>query len=400
MKNKQITATALAVLMAASLSGPVYAEGPSGKEPSEGIAVGGPSGVSEEEAALAAALQDNRMEYGELAGRIEYFNMDYKKMNTAMVSGVVNSDAARALAEEADSLMEDARDLKTSDMDAETRALYESYKKSAKELRKAAQKTSNAEIPYSIQTELRRMKVQLTRVAQGLMTNYNKMLIQQETLNKQIELTQAQLQMTERMVGLGMKSQEDVLSATETMKRAEDGAAQINAGLQGIRQNLLILTGWNYDADVAIDPVPTSDLTRIASMNPEADLNGAIGTNYELQSVRKASAVGSVNRGVKKRNIELQEQQLASTLQQLYATVISKKQAYDAALSDFEAASQNMRIAETKNAMGMLGRLEYLAEESAYLTAKAAKETADIDLFTAMENYDWALKGSVSSGGN
>ena len=127
--------------------------------------------------------------------------------------------------------------------------------------------------------------------------------------------------------------------------------------------------------------------------HPENDLRSAIGANYDLQSLKGASASGSSARNVKKRNVAQSEQDVASTLQALYNTVISKRQSYEAALSEYAAAEQKMQAADRKYSLGMMGKLEYLSAQAEFLTSKSNKEVADIELFSAMEKYDWIKKG-------
>ncbi|MBR6615126.1 MAG: TolC family protein, partial [Lachnospiraceae bacterium] len=51
--------------------------------------------------------------------------------------------------------------------------------------------------------------------------------------------------------------------------------------------------------------------------------------------------------------------------------------------------------AERKYTLGMISKAEFLSEEIAWLTAKANKEQAALNLLAAMETYEWALKGLV-----
>ena len=55
-----------------------------------------------------------------------------------------------------------------------------------------------------------------------------------------------------------------------------------------------------------------------------------------------------------------------------------------------------MEAAERKLSVGSIGRLEYLQQENAYKTKEIAVRTAELNLFQAMETYDWALKGNLS----
>ena len=373
-RRKQITAAALAALAAISLTVPAYA-------------AAGPSGKTTYINGAGAGAEDTVLDYNDIDQRIENYNTNYKQLNSTLVNSTQSLDAARELREGASDLMDEAYELRSDGLNETTRELYDSYKETAKELRKQAQKLTNEELGSSYKKTLRQTKSKLVASTQQLMIQYSETIAKQELMNKQIELAQANLDAANRMAAMGMKSVQDIQTAQETLKQAESGAAQLKYGIDNMRQNLLILTGWNHDSAPEIRPVPASDLSRIDQMNPEND----------LRSLKGASASGSSARNVKKRNVAQSEQDVASTLQALYNTVISKRQSYEAALSEYAAAEQKMQAADRKYSLGMMGKLEYLSAQAEFLTSKSNKEVADIELFSAMEKYDWAVKGLIMS---
>lgn len=48
-------------------------------------------------------------------------------------------------------------------------------------------------------------------------------------------------------------------------------------------------------------------------------------------------------------------------------------------------------------AVGSSTQLQYQSAENAFITAKNTVETTKLQLFLAMENYDWIVKGLVAS---
>lgn len=383
-RRKQIVIVTLTALTALSLTVSAYA-------------AAGPSGKTTYTNGAGSGAEDTVLDYNDIENRIENYNTDYKKLNSTLVNAAQSLDAARDLREDASELMDEAYELRSEGLNETTRELYDSYKEAAQELRKQAQKLTNEELGSAQKKTLRQTKSKLVASTQQLMIQYSETVSKQELLNKQVEIAQANLDAATRMAGLGMKSTQDVQAAQETLKQAESGAAELKAGLDNMRQNLLILTGWNHDSTPEIHPIPASDLTRIDQMNPQNDLQAAIGANYDLQAIKGASAAGSSARNVKKRNVAQSEQDVASTLESLYNSVTAKRQSYEASLTEYAAAEQTMQAADRKNALGMMGKLEYLSAQAEYLTSKSNKEVADIELFSAMEKYDWAVKGLFMS---
>lgn len=363
------------------------------------LALTGYAGPAAKGNAAVDPLDDNWLEFDEVSARIQNYNTTYKEVKSQLVGGYLSLDAARELAEDAGELMEDAMDLKSGDMDEETKKLYESYKTAAKAMRKQAQSMTNADLPSTAERTLRQIEYQLTQAVQGLLIQYQTLQAQEEILLKNIELAQAQTNANLRMAELGMKSNEDYLSAQETLLSAQSSLLQVQSGKQNLYQNILLLLGFEADAPVEIAPIPDPDLSRLDTMNLSEDAQAAVWSNFSLRTVKNTAAAGAVNRANKKRTVSMTEQSVTAQVENLYAGVLSKKQAYDAALAEYEAAELSKAAADRSFSLGMLGKMEYLGAELQFLSAKASKVSAAMNLLSAMETYDWAVKGLLSSTG-
>ena len=56
-----------------------------------------------------------------------------------------------------------------------------------------------------------------------------------------------------------------------------------------------------------------------------------------------------------------------------------------------------MEAAEQKMAIGTISRLEYETQKNTYEQARIAVKTADMNLFQAMETYDWNVNGLAAT---
>ena len=308
------------------------------------VLTGGNTEVEEETSPYTKEqLEDGTLEYGEIAWRIEGYNSTYLNLRSQLYSQTTSQSAGTALAAEASALMEDAMDLKSDDMDAETRELFEGYKAAARELRKQGAKLTNKELSGTYARTLRQTKNKLVKAVQ---------------------------------------------QANSSAQQAENGALQL-------KQNILMLLGFDADAPVTFADVPVPDATRLATMDLAADAQAAVSENYDLMSVRAAKAEGSSNRTVKKRNVAYTEDSVTITVQNLYAAVVSKKQAYDSATAGYQAAAQSYEAAKRQNALGMLSRANYLGLECSWLSSVASYKSAELEYTKAVENYEWAVKGLI-----
>lgn len=393
-----------AALLSTVLSAPAYASKTPGigsdaliGDDATGPVLTGGNTESEEESSpyTKEQLEDGTLEYGEIAWRIEGYNTTYLNLRSQLYSQATNQSAGKALAAEASSLMEDALDLKSDDMDAETRELFEGYKAAAKELRKQGQKLTNKELSGTYARTLRQTKNKLVKAVQNLIIQYEELLPQVEMAKKNVEMCQVNVEAAEKMQTLGSASAQDVLTAKKALEQAKSGAEQAENGALQLKQNILMLLGFDADGAVEFADVPLPDEMRIAEIDLTADTQSANSANYDLMSVRSTSATGSSNRSVKKRNVAYTEDSVAIAVKNLYETMIAKKQAYDGAVSGYQAAAKSFEAAKRQNELGMLSKANYLGLECSWLSSVSSYKTAELEYIKAVENYEWAVKGLI-----
>mgnify|MGYP000606314528 CR=1 FL=1 len=88
------------------------------------------------------------------------------------------------------------------------------------------------------------------------------------------------------------------------------------------------------------------------------------------------------------------EQKLTSKMKRLYERCSHKAgNALEQARTGYEKARINKQQADTKYAIGMLSKDEYLMEELDYVQKEADYKAADLALQQAMDTYDWAVLG-------
>ena len=90
------------------------------------------------------------------------------------------------------------------------------------------------------------------------------------------------------------------------------------------------------------------------------------------------------------------EEQLRSNMDTLYYSLLEKQAALQAADTAFLQAQLTMDSNNRRYELGMLGQAEYLGTQITYCQAKAARDTANMNMLQALNEYNWALKGVVS----
>lgn len=241
---------------------------------------------------------------------------------------------------------------------------------------------------------IRRYERQTTAGVQQAMIGYETICQNIDTLNAMVSLYEQQAAMTERMTGLGMAVDTDMLSVQKDLLNARSQLMSLQSQQDSVRRTLCLLLGYDPDTNPEIRPIPEFDMNRLSGMDLEADTRKAIGNNYTLIGQR-TSAKGETNSQIAARLNRINEgdEKLTIEMQRLYQDVMDKKAAYDAALTGYTAAESSYGAAKRQYELGLVSPMQFTGLELSYLQKKAAKESANLSLLQAMENYDWAIMG-------
>lgn len=396
-RKNQILALGLAAVLTAASAVPAFA----------GYAPTGPGAEPEPEkydAATLSKLQDNVLEYDELALRVREYNPniseawrkygeskeDYQNMLTELEStyddSMDNIDAVLKPLKQAEKLMPQLNG--TVKQMSSLKSGYHSLVQGIRDT------VTNWDTSKRNTSQIRQYEKQVISGAQSAMIGYNTIVDNKVTLETMVDLYQKQCDMYQRMAALGLANQTDVVSAQTSLIGAKSQLASLQSQQDSVYRTLCLLLGYDTDSGVEIRNLPDFDMSRLDGMNLEADTKKAIGNNYTLIGQR-TSAKGETNAQIAARlnTIEEGEQKLTIEMQRLYQDVLDKKAAYEAAMTGYEAAEKSNGAAQRQYQNGLLSEMQYVGTQISYNQKKAAKESAELDLWTAMNAYDWGIEG-------
>ena len=396
-RKNQILALGLAAVLTAASAVPAFA----------GYAPTGPGAEPEPEkydAATLSKLQDNVLEYDELALRVREYNPniseawrkygeskeDYQNMLTELEStyddSMDNIDAVLKPLKQAEKLMPQLKG--TVKQMSSLKSGYHSLVQGIRDT------VTNWDTSKRNTSQIRQYEKQVIFGAQSAMIGYNTIVDNKATLETMVDLYQKQCDMYQRMAALGLANQTDVVSAQTSLIGAKSQLASLQSQEDSVYRTLCLLLGYDTDSGVEIRNLPAFDMSRLDGMNLEADTKKAIGNNYTLIGQR-TSAKGETNAQIAARlnTIEEGEQKLTIEMQRLYQDVLDKKAAYEAAMTGYEAAEKSNGAAQRQYQNGLLSEMQYVGTQISYNQKKAAKESAELDLWTAMNAYDWGIEG-------
>lgn len=344
-----------------------------------------------------ARLRDNQMEYGELAGLIHEYNatvlnnqLDFNKKKN---DGDITSD------EIAQAYRDQANDLRSS-ITGESGMAGVSDAGLEAQARMLEQQADNNVTDLEIyRMNYEKSEANLVIAAQNGLIAYHQKLEQIPVHEKNVETLTAAYHSANAKLSVGTTTQVEVLTAQKNLQDAQAALSQLHADVIKSRQNLCILLGWSYDASPEMGGIPSTDLTRIEAMNPQEDKAKAIENNYtwKVNKRKLDNATAESTRETLRNTIGDNEQKIGSDLVLKHQAVLQLKSSYDQAVSDFNLAAQNMQSADMKLQVGSIARLEHLQTQNTYVAKQAAVKTADLNLFQAIETYDWAINGLAAA---
>lgn len=360
-----------------------------------------------------ARLRDNVMEYDELAMLVQEYNPSYLN-NLASYRDGKSSDNARdvqdkqyesaatayesaeALQDQADALL-DSGALAMPGMASAYAGLLTAASMTEQTALKQEQAADASYRDSEMDTlDYRNTQNGLIVQTQSLFASYHQVKQSLAAMEKNIEILEQVLGTTERQKDLGMVTQVDYLSARKNLASLQSTYSQTVASLETIRQNLCLMTGWNYQDQPEIKEMPQVDESRIAALNLEADTQTALNENLSLKSNRigyKNMAEGSADKKNMERTIKNQEETIKANMKNLYNDILQKQTALLLSKATLDTAETVIRSSNIKFELGMMSKTELLNAEAAYLGKQADVKNANSNLQQALETYDWALKG-------
>ena len=323
-------------------------------------------------------LKDDVLEYSELQDMIRTYNPTVLEVADSYNKTIMDYENAWAELKlyqgRADSDKDDAKDAGNAEQYTYYTAQEQTYKAAASSYYKMLDNMKKTASSTSTQRQTER---QMTVAAQSLMVSYE---------------TQYELGTVKEQAGTAAAA--EVLSFKNQVLAAQASLAEVEANMESIYNSLCLMVGREADGSLQVASIPAADPSRIGTMNLEEDTAKAIGNNYTLISDRHSLKVDSTSSSnYKLRTMEDGEQKLTSKMKRLYEDAAIKRDALEQARTGYEKARINKQQADTKYAIGMLSKDEYLMEELDYVQKEADYKAADLALQQAMDTYDWAVLG-------
>lgn len=341
-------------------------------------------------------LTDTCLDYEEIEDRIVNFGSTYLSAQQELSKNYAAYESAAgeldSTIKESRNALKDAKEERDAIGIAYNQAILDAEEDAKKAFEKVA-KIIRGNTDRILNTTVRGGLVMNT---ENLMITYYRLSYATELLDASVILAESAYQSVLTQKSLGLATDADVLAAQDSLLTARLQQQTTRDQQKQIKQNICMLTGWDYDAEIEFGPVPEPVLSRIDGMDPDADSEKAIGNNYTLSSLRHNPATGALEKRNRLEKMEEMEEQIRAGINRSYTDVLAAQNSRQAAADAYESAGLGFAAAGRQYQLGLLGDLQYQQMKVGYLAEKMNYENAGLDLFWAMETYDWAVAGQLS----
>ena len=226
------------------------------------------------------------------------------------------------------------------------------------------------------------------------------------TLNRSIAAVDRSIDVMKVQLEIGMASEMDLKTLENQRQTLESNLETLKSQQKTLQQSLSLTLGNEVGTYVEARTLPYMNNYRLQSINYDEDLEQAMDNSYAIwqkwDTARKASNdyednITSTADAYQAAKIDLEatKEQTENSFKALYDTLLEKQRLFEQAKENLEFAEENFKVVEVKYNMGNISTLEYENEKDTVESAKDAVTTAEVDFFTAYNNYQWGIKGVI-----
>ena len=269
--------------------------------------------------------------------------------------------------------------------------------------------------------QLRNMQDSLTAMGESLYVNLLSLEDQSPPLIRQTPALDRTIEEVKLRYELGQVSAMTLQQTEAGKAQVESGKAAIDAAIAQLRRQLNAMIGEELTAPLTLNALPEVTAEQLAAMDVEKDLEKAKAASYDLYAVKltledadeeykdKAGDLGYNKDNYEYIAVKHQWQAAQYTynaavqnfelsFRSLYDSVQSYASALNAAKVSLECERSDLAAAQLRYEQGTISENALHTAEDELYTAQDTVSGAERDLFTAYNNYRWAVDYGLLAG--
>ena len=345
-----------------------------------------------------SALQDDNLEYSEIADLIHEYNPtvqnnQYEYQKFIRDYGTTREDVSNSYLD----LAEDLEASKSGDDSGSGRVSDLSLEVQAKSLREQAD--NNLEDSRIYYLNYAQAEDNLVLSAQSKFLSYYKNQLQLEEAQATLTRLKQDYELAQTKRSAGTITDADVLTALEAVQDQENTIQKMEQQVESARQSLIVMLGWDSSATPTIGELPKVDLSVVDQIDLSADQQTALEKNYTLL-VNQRKSENAVSDDTKRNlntTIAGNERKIRASVASAYQNLKNAKLAYEQAQASLTTQERQASLSEQKLSAGMITAYENQTQQIALTNSRLALKEASISYQDALETYRWNVNGLASA---
>ena len=345
-----------------------------------------------------SALQDDNLEYSEIADLIHEYNPtvqnnQYEYQKFIRDYGTTREDVSNSYLD----LAEDLEASKSGDDSGSGRVSDLSLEVQAKSLREQAD--NNLEDSRIYYLNYAQAEDNLVLSAQSKFLSYYKNQLQLEEAQATLTRLKQDYELAQTKRSAGTITDADVLTALEAVQDQENTIQKMEQQVESARQSLIVMLGWDSSATPTIGELPKVDLSVVDQIDLSADQQTALEKNYTLL-VNQRKLENAVSDDTKRNlntTIAGNERKIRASVASAYQNLKNAKLAYEQAQASLTTQERQASLSEQKLSAGMITAYENQTQQIALTNSRLALKEASISYQDALETYRWNVNGLASA---
>ena len=294
---------------------------------------------------------------------------------------------------------------------------YDALRKTFDDIKDGKLQQDNADLVR----QLRDAENQLLMAGQTLYINLLGLEDQSAALTRQTAALDRTIEEVKLRYELGQVSAMTLQQTEAGKAQAESGKAAIDAAVAQLRRQLNAMTGEELTAPLTLNALPGVTAEQLAAMDVEKDLERAKAISYSLYAAKLTLDDADEEYKDKARDLGYNEdnyeyiavkhrwqaaqytynaavQNFELSFRSLYDSVQSYASALNAAKVSLECERSDLAAAQLRYEQGTISENALHTAEDELYTAQDTVSGAERDLFTAYNNYRWAVDYGLLAG--
>lgn len=346
-----------------------------------------------------ATLRDDKLEFEEIADLVHEYNNTVIKNQIAYKDerDKTSDDVAQDYYDAADSIYANIEypDSDDSSYGSKMSAALSNELSAEQMMERGDESTDDSE---TLKMGYDQTEATLVKQAQTQMINYWSSYYNLDSLRVRVSQAEQSYQTEENKLAAGMSTQTKILSAKESISTAQASLQSAESSLVKTKEDLCLMLGWKYGAEVEMGEIPEPDMEKIDSIDLESDIQAALENNYSLKLTNKRvkNARTEKVRATQQQTQKNQTEAIAASVRDSYASLVLAQSNYEQAKQAYGLELNTYETAQRKLQAGTITLNNFKKQEDSCLTAEVTLKNRKLQLVQAQINYDWAVNGLAS----